>query len=111
MLFRQSLVGRDQQNVIQRSAIVVQKLAIVEVHDQGFAAARCHPESQFSEIAFLEGGVFDLSGCFVCIPSGDKLIQFVQKLGAMIEVAVEKHLCIKQGEMLKISQSNRLMTP
>ena len=54
----QPFVGRDQQDVVQRLAVMVQELPVVQVQQQRLAAARGHPERHLPQVG---GGEFPMA--------------------------------------------------
>ena len=108
VLVAQPLVGRDEQDVIERIAIVVEKLADVEVQQQRLAAARRHPEGQLVQARRGERFVLHLAGQFGRIVRGDKRVQVGQQLARRVEQPVEHDLRIEHGQVLEVAQGDWL---
>lgn len=106
VLFAQALVRRDEQNVVQRPAVVVQKLVVVQVQEQGLAAAGRHPIGQFGQIVLGEGFVFWLDGQEAGVALVDKGVQVGQQLRLAIEEAIQDDFGVERGQILKIAQGD-----
>jgi len=97
VLFAQTLIGCDQQDVVQRFPVVVQKLMVIQVQNQGLATAGGHPVSQFGQVGFGEFTVRRLCWQFLCIALMDKRVQVGQQLRLVIEETVEDDFGVERG--------------
>ena len=64
--------------------MVVQILAAVHVKEQGFAAARGHPERQLIQVAVIEVPVPGVGGAALVL-LGDEIVQGCQEPLTMVE--------------------------
>ncbi len=107
VLFAQALVGRDEQDVIQRLRVVAQKLMVVQMQNQRLAAAGGHPVGQFAQIGFGEGVIGRLGWQFLGIAVPHKGIEVLQQLCPVIEQTIQDNLGQERGQILKIAQGDR----
>lgn len=85
VLLAQALVGRDQEDVVERLLVVMQELIVVKVQDQRLAATRSHPVSQLGQVDFSEGLVQRFAGQFLCVALAHKGVQVGQELRFVVE--------------------------
>ena len=78
VLFGETLVGRDEQNIVERCGVVVEKLAVVQVQDERFAAARGHPEGEFFQVGFVESCIGGFGGAAAGVAMIDEVVEILQ---------------------------------
>src|SRR4030042_6283497 len=86
----------------------MQKLPVIEVHQDCFSAAGCHPEGELCQIRLIEIRVVWNSCGFLCISCFNKILKVLSQLFLMIEKPVQKKLCKEKCNMLEIAERQRL---
>ena len=111
MLFAQALVGRHQQDAVQRLAlrgVVAQELMIVEVQEKRFATAGGDPERQFAQVVQR---VFQIHTNVPQprIRAADQLetVEGLQQRAAPVEEPVQIDLGVEHGQVLEVAQRDR----
>ena len=112
MLFAQTFVGRDEQDVVQRrfavALVVVQELPIVEVHEQRLAAAGGHPEGQLAQVVRGERRL----GCpFRVVLPTQPAVELAQQRLRAADAPVQIVLRVDRRQVLEIAQRDRLGAP
>ena len=111
VLIAQSLVRRDQQDVVQRQVVIVQELAVVDMHDQRLTAAGRHPECQLLQVGFREPGVLRLTGGLRGVALLDEAVQRAEHPSPPVEVPVQEYLRVEDCDVLEVPKRDRLGPP
>ena len=109
MLLRKPLVRRHKQNVVERFLAVMEKLPIMEMHQDRFAAARCHPECQLGQVVVRKCGVLYVHRTALAVPLVHESIQLLLKNLFVVEPSVKEQFRNEKRKMLKITQCKRLV--
>jgi hypothetical protein len=104
VLLAQAFVGRDEQDVVYRCAVVVQELVVVQVEDERLAAAGRHPVGQFGQVVFGEGFVLRFTWPTTGFAFVHKGVQVGQQLRFIVEEAVEVDFRVQCSQILEVAQ-------
>src|SRR3972149_3408367 len=104
MLLRESFAGSNEQDIVQRFVVIVQKLPVIEVHENCLSAAGCHPEGEFCHIRRAEIRVLRKPGRSLGNSCFNKILQVFSQLFLMVEIPVQKKLCQEKGRTLEIAK-------
>ncbi|OQA91187.1 MAG: hypothetical protein BWY26_01121 [Elusimicrobia bacterium ADurb.Bin231] len=88
----------------------MQKLAVIKMHNQRFAAAGCHPKNQLFDVFLGKLFVLRIYRQARGITLGNKGIEVNKHCRAMIKIVIKKYFCVECGKILKVAQSDRFRT-
>ena len=106
MLARHGLIGGDEENVIEADAVwscvIMRELEVVEVEDEGLAAAGGHPEGEFTDIVLI---VEEVHACMLLLDEIIRvLVKFIEKLLRALEIPVKEDFGVEHCEVLEVCE-------